>query len=202
MTATQTNVIVTQYRAEFRALPFARPRWTVTGPWEHRDRSNRRRRRWTVEREFLAYPGAHWEIARKIPDTGIGHFHESVPVGSRCRRGVRTRHSSVTLRHGRGDRRNSTMKPIDFVPTRDENVGMTSAPTISKITKHNGVAGQVSYSVDVTYPGEAPETIEFVGSVYGPPVVMVTPGNPRGVFVTQPERFGKFGPEWIRRFFS
>lgn len=76
MSKTQTNVIVTQYRAEFRAAPFARPRWTVTGPWEHRDWSNRQRRRWTVEREFLAHPGAHSEPARKVPDTGIGHIHE------------------------------------------------------------------------------------------------------------------------------
>lgn len=55
-----------------------------------------------------------------------------------------------------------------------------TAPTLSKITRHNGIAGQVSYLVDVTYPGEDAARIEFIGSVYGGPVVMVTPGNPDG----------------------
>lgn len=32
--------------------------------------------------------------------------------------------------------------------------------------------------------------------------VMVTAGFPEGVFVTDPGRFGEFGPEWIRRFFA
>jgi hypothetical protein len=32
---------------------------------------------------------------------------------------------------------------------------------------------------------------------------MVTPGNPRGMFVTAPERFGEtFGPSWVRAFFA
>lgn len=78
---------------------------------------------------------------------------------------------------------------------------MSDTPTLSKITKHTGVAGQVSYSVDVTYPYEAPETITFIGSVYGGPVVMVTP-NGAQTFVSDPARHGTFGPEWVRRFFA
>lgn len=72
MSTTDTDVIVTQHRAEFRAAPFARPRWEISGGWETR--------RWTVAREFLAYPGAHSEPARKVPDTGIGHVHESMLI--------------------------------------------------------------------------------------------------------------------------
>jgi hypothetical protein len=75
-------------------------------------------------------------------------------------------------------------------------------PTLGKITKERGVAGQVAYSVAVTYEGGPTDTVRFVGSTYGGPVVMVTAGNPRGMFVTDPDRFGEFGPEWVRRFFA
>jgi hypothetical protein len=77
-----------------------------------------------------------------------------------------------------------------------------TAPTLGKITRHNGIAGQVAYSVVVTYPGEAPSELSFIGSVYGGPIVMVTPNNLGGVFVMGHHRFGTFGPEWVRRFFS
>ena len=78
-------------------------------------------------------------------------------------------------------------------------------PTLGRIVRHAGIAGQLAYSVSVTYPGERASVVTFTGSVYGAPgpVVMVTPGNPRGMFVTDAGRFGeKFGPEWVRRFFG
>ena len=78
---------------------------------------------------------------------------------------------------------------------------MSDAPTIGAIRRHNGIAGQISYTVDVTYPGEPTETLTFVGNVYGGPVVMVTPAGTQ-TFVTDPQRFGTFGPEWVRRFFT
>jgi hypothetical protein len=65
-----------------------------------------------------------------------------------------------------------------------------------------GVAGQYGYSVAVTYDDEPTETVTFISSVYGAPIVMITPGNPGGMFVRNPERFGEFGPEWVRRFFA
>jgi len=77
-----------------------------------------------------------------------------------------------------------------------------TGPTLGPIGRRRGVAGQVSYTVEVTYPGEEPSCVTFVGSTYGPPIVMVTPGNPRGQFVRDPERFGEFGEEWVRRFFA
>lgn len=81
---------------------------------------------------------------------------------------------------------------------------MTNAPrpTLGQITKVPGVAGQISYRVPVTYPTEPTSTVEFVGSAYGGPVLMITPGNPGGMFVKDPGRFGSFGPEWVRRFFA
>jgi len=73
-------------------------------------------------------------------------------------------------------------------------------PTIGKVRRHVGVAGQVAYSMEVTYPGEAPTRIEFIGNVDGGPVVMVTPSNLGGTFVRDPGRFGDFGPSWVRKF--
>jgi hypothetical protein len=79
---------------------------------------------------------------------------------------------------------------------------MSDVATLGAIRKHAGVAGEVEYSVSVTYPGEDESTVRFVGSMYGGLVLMITPGNPRGSWVTDPWRFGKFGPEWVRRFFA
>ena len=73
-------------------------------------------------------------------------------------------------------------------------------PTVGKITRIPGVAGQVAYMVDVTYPGEATDTVTFVGDIYGGPVVLVS-GNAQ-TFVTDPARFGTFGPSWVRAFFA
>lgn len=80
-------------------------------------------------------------------------------------------------------------------------------PTINKITRRNGVAGQVQFDAEVTYTYEDTEPevslVSFVGSIaYGGPVVMITPGNPKGTFVTRPDRFGDFGEQWVRRFFT
>lgn len=74
-------------------------------------------------------------------------------------------------------------------------------PTLGPIRRRNGVAGQVAYTVDVTYPDESPSTITFVGSVYGGPVVMVTPAG-HETFVRNATDLGPFNPEWVRRFFT
>lgn len=79
---------------------------------------------------------------------------------------------------------------------------LTRSPHLGRIVRHSGVAGQLAYSVAVTYAGEPAAVVTFLGSVYGGPVVMVTPTCRKGVFVTDPNRFGTFGPEWVRNFFS
>lgn len=74
---------------------------------------------------------------------------------------------------------------------------------MGKIAKERGVAGQVAYSVEVTYPGEGTTSLRFVGDVNGTPgpVVMCTASNPRGTFVTNPGRFGStFDAEWVEQF--
>jgi hypothetical protein len=76
-----------------------------------------------------------------------------------------------------------------------------STPKLSNVTRHAGVAGQIEISADVTYEYGPSETLRFVGSVYGGPVVMVTPSGVQH-FVTEPDRFGSFGTEWVRRFFA
>ena len=72
--------------------------------------------------------------------------------------------------------------------------------TIEKVTRHAGIAGQVSYTARVSYSDEAASEVTFVGSTYGGPVVMVT--ERAETFVTDPGRFGKFGESWVRRFFG
>lgn len=77
-----------------------------------------------------------------------------------------------------------------------------TAPTLGPITRKGGVAGQMSYSVSVSYPDEPASTVTFVGyPAAGGPVVMVLPSGQQ-TFVTDPGRFGSFGPEWVRKFFA
>lgn len=73
-------------------------------------------------------------------------------------------------------------------------------PTVTKLFQRKGVAGQFAVQATVTYPGEAPRTVEFVGSVYGGPVLMVTEHGQN--WVTEPGRFGTFGKGWVKRFFA
>ena len=75
-------------------------------------------------------------------------------------------------------------------------------PTLGRIVRHAGIAGQLAFSVSVAYPGEPASVVTFTGSTYGGPVVMAWPAVPGGMFVTDPDRFGAFGPEWVRRFFA
>lgn len=74
-------------------------------------------------------------------------------------------------------------------------------PRIVNIRRRMGVAGQLAYTVTVQYPDEPAQRLQFVGNVYGGPIVMVTP-NGEQTFVTDPHRFGMFGPEWVKRFFG
>ena len=76
----------------------------------------------------------------------------------------------------------------------------TVTPTVTKVFQRKGVAGQFAVQCTVTYPGEEPRTVEFVGSVYGGPVLMVT--DLGETWVTEPGRFGKFGKAWVRRYFE
>jgi hypothetical protein len=77
---------------------------------------------------------------------------------------------------------------------------MSDQPHIYFIRPTAGIAGQFSVKARVGYEGEAPRDVEFVGSAYGGPVVMVTEFGQ--TFVTEPGRFGDFGTEWVRRFFE
>lgn len=74
------------------------------------------------------------------------------------------------------------------------------APSVTKIFSRKGVAGQFAVQATVTYPGEEPKVVEFVGSRYGGPVLMVT--DTFEVFVDDPGRFGTFGKGWVKAFFA
>ena len=77
---------------------------------------------------------------------------------------------------------------------------MTTTPSLGTIKKFGQIAGQVGYSVEVSYPGETPRFVSFIGSCYGGPVVMCSGATQ--VFVDDPSRFGSFSPDWVRRFFA
>jgi hypothetical protein len=72
---------------------------------------------------------------------------------------------------------------------------------VENVRRHAGIAGQFSVTADVTYGDDPTQKIQFVGSTYGGPVVMVLPDGSQ-TFVTDPSRFGKFGTEWVRKFFA
>jgi hypothetical protein len=75
-------------------------------------------------------------------------------------------------------------------------------PELGEIKRQMGVAGQVSYTVPITYADEETDTVTFVGNVGGGSVFLVTSDDPDGVLVSEPGRHGDFGPEWVRRFFA
>ena len=85
--------------------------------------------------------------------------------------------------------------------TRREN-GNGNGPRILKVSRPKTFAGQRSITAEVQYPGEEKSRVEFVGpSGRGAgPVVMISRGHQ--TFVTDPSRFGDFGPDWVKRFFK
>lgn len=77
MAKTDTDVIVTQYRAEFKGVPFGSYSfWQFSGGMESRSRLERRRRA-TVAKQFDS-TGSKTEQAAKKPDTNVGHIHPSM----------------------------------------------------------------------------------------------------------------------------
>jgi hypothetical protein len=79
-----------------------------------------------------------------------------------------------------------------------------TAPVVTNVKRHAGIAGQRSMSALVQYEGESAQTIVFVGSVYGPPIVMVTPAG-HEVFVSSrvTDRIGStLDAAWVQAFFA
>lgn len=77
--------------------------------------------------------------------------------------------------------------------------------THGRITRANGVAGQFCLSTEVTYEGEEPRVLAFIGSTYGGPIVMRTTvgGREFQTFVREPERFGHvLSTEWVANFLA
>jgi hypothetical protein len=79
----------------------------------------------------------------------------------------------------------------------------TDGPTVTNVKRHAGIAGQYSISAEVQYPDETPETLTFVGSVYGGPIVMVTSAGQTFVSSDVTDRIGsKLDAGWVARFFG
>jgi len=74
-------------------------------------------------------------------------------------------------------------------------------PTLGRIKKTSGLAGQVCYMVAVTYPGEPMKRVSFIGNVYGGPVFMST-GEGQMIRVQDAKRFGDFSAAWVKAFFG
>lgn len=75
---------------------------------------------------------------------------------------------------------------------------------IQKIKLRTGIAGEIAADAYVTYEDNPVETITFVGSIYGGPVVMILPNGVQ-TFVRNNERFGNFATDrlgWVRTFFG
>lgn len=77
---TDTDVIVTQYRAQFRSEPFApgSGRWRIAGGMEYKT-VLAHRRRWTVAREFDS--SKRWltqPAAKSDTYPNVGHIHVSM----------------------------------------------------------------------------------------------------------------------------
>lgn len=82
---------------------------------------------------------------------------------------------------------------------------MSDKPTILKLQKDRGVAGQVAYTVTVQYEGdEEPYTGRFIGSTYGAPgPVVLELSSGMQTFVTDSGQYGStFDEAWVRRFFG
>ena len=108
---------------------------------------------------------------------------------------------------GRGISRPVRRDPVGHAVTgpaqaRDGRSDAPGGPVVSRIRRGVEVAGRVAYGALVAYPGETPRRVVFVGSPrYGGPVVMIAEDGPQ-TFVSDPSRFGEFGPDWVRRFYG
>lgn len=75
---------------------------------------------------------------------------------------------------------------------------MATKPETSTVSEVMSFAGMTLLKVNVTYPGEQTQTVYFSG-VVGSENGTVFMGDFR---VSDPERFGPFGKEWVKNFFA
>lgn len=83
------------------------------------------------------------------------------------------------------------------------NMNFRHMETTYSVRKVGSMAGQDEYRVRMRDRGsDAWHWVSFVGSeAYGGPVVMIQESGAQ-IPVTAPNRFGPFGREWVRRFFT
>ena len=73
---------------------------------------------------------------------------------------------------------------------------------VKRLLVSRGIAGQSAITAFVTYSESGIKGhATFVGSSYGGSVVMIMESGHQ-VFVDEPQRFGAFGREWVRRFYA
>lgn len=76
-------------------------------------------------------------------------------------------------------------------------------PRILKIENLGAMADRRAFLVKIQYPGEKPTRVTFTGPsqfIVGPVVMIMAKGQQEPV--RDPGRFGRFGRDWIRKFFA
>jgi hypothetical protein len=74
---------------------------------------------------------------------------------------------------------------------------------VKSIKRHAGIAGEYAYTAVVEYDGEGPQEVTFKGSVYGGPILMVTPVTQAFVSESVLDRIGhKLDAQWVEEFFA
>jgi hypothetical protein len=76
-------------------------------------------------------------------------------------------------------------------------------PQLANIARRNGVCGEYTYSVEVTYAGQDTKVVQFSTGLFGKTyTVHMVDGDTR-CDVSQSWRYGSpLGPEWIRTFYA
>lgn len=77
---------------------------------------------------------------------------------------------------------------------------IATRPTFTTPKRQAGIAGSFAYKTTVTYEGETPTVLTFIGSVYGGPIIMVTQSGVQ-VPVRDADRFGgRLNAQWVEAF--
>jgi len=122
------------------------------------------------------------EILRRVSAGARSAYDQGFVAGYQDVLGVPRARSRATRKDGRTD----------------------GGPRVLKVSRGKTFAGQRSITAEVQYPDEEPSRVEFVGPSGGGsgPVVMIYGEKRNQTFVSDPSRFGDFGPDWVRRFFD
>jgi hypothetical protein len=86
---------------------------------------------------------------------------------------------------------------------RAPNDDAATVPTLANITRHDGVVGEYSYSVEVTYPGQRTTVVKFSTGTFGKTYQVHMTTEDTTEAVSEAWRYGSpLSPEWIHKLYS